>query len=157
MKTLLCSFIFLTANILFAQQISEPSFNAFNGVLSSGNNIVIASVGDLVTDELGNDQITLGGGVETLSVVILDVDEDSGIEFQVYPNPSSNKISVFCKNIFQTVSLSIVDTRGSIIYKQILSNEINEINLTDYKSGIYIIKIFAKEKDTITTFKLIKE
>ena len=61
---------------------------------------------------------------------------------KVYPTPSSGLITVECQ---QMKSISIRNIQGQVIfYAEDLSDKHN-INLRDYKSGVYILKVQYKE------------
>jgi hypothetical protein len=74
----------------------------------------------------------------------------------IYPNPSSNTISIQMINqLDETMDLTILDFNGKIIFEKTISTQIIEqIDLKDYMNGVYIF-IFSSLNQTYTT-KIIK-
>ncbi|MEO6302981.1 MAG: T9SS type A sorting domain-containing protein [Bacteroidia bacterium] len=58
---------------------------------------------------------------------------------QIYPNPTTESISIEGLEINTTVE--IYNTVGELCYSSIYITEKTEINLKDYKPGIYFIKL----------------
>jgi len=74
----------------------------------------------------------------------------------VYPNPSSNIVSIQMINqMDETMNLSILDFNGKIIFEKTISTQIIEqIDLKDYMNGVYTF-IFSSINQTHTT-KIVK-
>jgi hypothetical protein len=74
----------------------------------------------------------------------------------VYPNPSSNTVSIQMINqMDETMDLTILDFNGKIIFKKTISTQIIEqIDLKDYMNGVYTF-IFSSINQTHTT-KIVK-
>ena len=68
----------------------------------------------------------------------------------IYPNPSSNFITIKCINVIDKVEL--FNTTG---YK--ISEYLNttDIDISNFKSGIYFLKIYSKGEKTFK--KIIKQ
>ena len=73
---------------------------------------------------------------------------DTNIEnFQIYPNPTNDKIFIDLKNQSnKPYSIRIYDVKGSLIFdkKESFNNEV--INLNKLKSGIYFITLKSEQK-----------
>jgi Secretion system C-terminal sorting domain/Periplasmic copper-binding protein (NosD) len=83
--------------------------------------------------------------------------ENAGIEFILYPNPTSGSCQISCsiqdkKAIYEIV---VFDLLGNKIAVHKLSAGSNEIRLDDLPSGIYLVQLFQNEHP-IQTEKLIK-
>jgi uncharacterized protein (TIGR02145 family) len=73
---------------------------------------------------------------------------------KIYPNPTSNKLFVDCSE-HQSVELEVSNLAGEILIRRVLSDNMNEIDLSYLSDGIYIVKLSC---DSWTIFKkLIKE
>ncbi len=71
--------------------------------------------------------------------------------FEVFPNPAKNTVNISVKDKFinNKFNVELIDTSGRII-KKLKNNKLNytrikKINLSDVKSGKYIIRIFDKK------------
>ena len=77
---------------------------------------------------------------------------------EVYPNPSVNSFKLYLSMGSQQpidVELYSIEGRKLYVTRTTQSNGILDINATNYKPGMYILKV--KQGDYIKTFKLIKQ
>ncbi|PIV61801.1 MAG: hypothetical protein COS14_03945 [Bacteroidetes bacterium CG02_land_8_20_14_3_00_31_25] len=70
-------------------------------------------------------------------------------DFNVFPNPTTGKITVKGEKII------ICNILGEPIYTLLLKEEFNDIDLSNFKSGVYFVKIFDNKK--FYTVKLLKQ
>ncbi|WP_196886253.1 T9SS type A sorting domain-containing protein [Aureivirga sp. CE67] len=82
---------------------------------------------------------------------ILDVNEESKLQFSIKPNPAKNTISIQTEK--QISKIEIFDITGKKIIQKYNTDQINVQNL---ENGIYFIKIF-NSRNNIITEKFIKE
>lgn len=79
-------------------------------------------------------------------------------EIHLYPNPANNQLNISFTNSIQNVSINVYNTNG-ILVKQLtkISPEKNhiEMNVSDLNTGIFLVKISAKNGGTFVS-KLIK-
>jgi hypothetical protein len=73
---------------------------------------------------------------------------------QVYPNPFKNTVSVNGGNQ-QIETVEIYSISGSLIKKQNITGNGQEIELSELKSGIYFLKINTPENES-TILKILK-
>ncbi len=108
-----------------------------------------------VTDNAGNTATCSFDVTVDTYVGIADLSA-SGIS--IYPNPTSGKFNLTVSNELVSVkNIEITDITGKIIinYQFAIDNSQFDINLSDFESGIYLIKI-QTDKEVFTT-KIIKE
>jgi hypothetical protein len=75
--------------------------------------------------------------------------------YRIYPNPSTDLISIELNN-FENVTLSIINPTGQVILKkQITKKQIERINISDFSKGMYFIKIEGQDYSNIE--KIIKK
>ena len=82
-------------------------------------------------------------------IVIQGVDEMTNItvaDVPVYPVPANNKVYIDLPIVYQNYEIEIYDIYGKQIYHNSMPAGINEIDLSNQTSGLYFIKIIAKEK-----------
>lgn len=87
-----------------------------------------------------------------LNPEIMGTNEPLYSDFNIYPNPASNKIYFQSKN--QIESIEIFDLEGKLIYKNKLNLESNELDISNLISGTYILKITSKGQSL--TKKIVK-
>lgn len=80
-------------------------------------------------------------------------------DFKIYPNPSQDFVYLESKNGTHLKSIEILNTNGLLMqdlkFEFNLSSEQIKIDLSNYNSGLYFIKI--KAENEILTLKIIKE
>ena len=100
----------------------------------------------------------------TSKIVIVDSpslsDNDLDIEIDeitVYPNPTANIVRVNFKNEKNSnINIKVFDLLGKVIKDESLTNNNFEINLSNQKTGVFILQIWDKET-LIATKKLMKK
>ncbi|MBM6498002.1 T9SS type A sorting domain-containing protein [Flavobacterium macrobrachii] len=75
----------------------------------------------------------------TLGITVFDSDSVS-----IYPNPCKDFLSVELKNESKIDNVTIIDISGKILLVE--NNVSSEIDLTNFKTGVYVIKINSNEK-----------
>jgi uncharacterized delta-60 repeat protein len=70
----------------------------------------------------------------------------------IYPNPTANTLNIETKKINQEELIEIRNTLGQTVYQSNLKNQNTQINLQDFKSGIYLLSLGNK-----AAIKFIKE
>ncbi len=80
---------------------------------------------------------------------VISVDETSEINIEIYPNPARDFIKLSAVS-GQLSAVRVYNTLGMLVEEfEMQSNEI-EINVSDYKSGLYFINISTDNGDTFT-------
>ncbi|MGZ3893138.1 MAG: T9SS type A sorting domain-containing protein [Bacteroidia bacterium] len=70
-------------------------------------------------------------------------------ELQVYPNPFVSSFIISLNNISKSTKLEIINCLGSLIFKDSISEEKTEIDLSQFPSGIYFIKVGTVAKKLV--------
>ncbi len=79
------------------------------------------------------------------------IDEGSGIDIKVYPNPAGSSFSIQMKGLSGEVNLRIVDILGQVVFvnEYNLSNE-NEIKINqDLSKGVYSILVNSGDRKIV--------
>ena len=77
--------------------------------------------------------------------VPVGIDEISACNISIYPNPTDGMINVETEGM---THVSILNTIGQVVYDKDVDNDNETIDMTEYESGIYMLKI-TTEKDII--------
>lgn len=75
-------------------------------------------------------------------------------EINIFPNPATDKISITCQHK-QNLSLSVYNVFGALILSKELYNSKDEIDISNFSKGIYIIKIAGEDRAVMK--KIVKE
>lgn len=74
--------------------------------------------------------------------------------FSIFPNPASNSVTLEFGTPIQA-ELEICSLNGEIIHKQLIRSSSEQVDMTKYSKGIYIVKI--RSKNWVSTTKLVKK
>ncbi len=72
------------------------------------------------------------------------IDRVSTINFRMYPNPANDKLNIVGLDYYKTPNnqIEIYDLTGKVVQKfNILNTNLVQINISDLKQGIYLVKI----------------
>jgi hypothetical protein len=126
----------------------------------SGYSVDISADGSIVAigGKLNNGNGNASGHLRVfdLSTVVLSIptiDLESSIS--LYPNPSNDFINISSnKDLLSKIEL--YSMTGSLVFKTDLNSDIYSLNIANYQSGIYLLRVFGQNNDIINT-KIIKE
>ena len=82
-------------------------------------------------------------------------DENAANEVVVYPNPSSDKVSIANSNLnFAAVSFKVMNLTGDVV--KVGTASMNEINVSDLAAGMYMLSVIDEANEAVTV-KFIKK
>ena len=89
---------------------------------------------------------------DNTSTGLNDINKNEGIK--IYPNPTTNQLTIALESNNQKVEVTIADITGKTIYSTTASETQKiEVNTKDYSAGVYVVQI--QGTDFIETKKLI--
>ena len=91
----------------------------------------------------------LPGYILTYGTEPLSVNENSTVDFKIYPNPASEKIFISSEEK-QIESLNIISIKGEKVFKITPIN--NQIDVSALSKGLYFIEIITPEGKNIEKF-----
>ena len=68
----------------------------------------------------------------------------------VYPNPSSDVINISL-NKGQLLKIELFSMTGRLIFKKDLNSKTYTLNIGDYPSGVYLVRVFNQNNDIVNT------
>ena len=81
---------------------------------------------------------------------------DRSTESTIFPNPTAGILYVKTSNTIQKYSLQVFNMLGILIDSRILTNQNNSIDISNYASGIYVIKLIGDDH-SMHIHKIIKQ
>ena len=82
-----------------------------------------------------------------------DVEENLTGEVNIYPNPTNHRFTVEADNLQQ---VAVYNTLGQLVISKVCSGNNAEIDLGDVETGIYMVKIFAANSETVRKVSVIR-
>ncbi len=106
------------------------------------------------TSVLGRWEFVYGNvGVDVTNTV--GIDDIEPTTASVYPNPSSDVINISL-NKGQLLKIELFSMTGRLIFKKDLNSKTYALNIGDYPSGVYLVRVFNQNNDIVNT-KILKE
>ncbi len=152
--------ILLYSFILFVCIVNaQESVNASGGNSTGSGGNAAYSIGQVVyttnTGSIGSEAQGVQHAYEIFTVDIKE--EDSHILFTVFPNPTTENLTIQLSEYNQEVlSYQLYDMRGKLISCGQLIEKQTEINTKILPSATYFINITNKENKKLQTLKIIK-
>lgn len=162
MKTGIPFFMLLFAfTAVFAQQPSvSPQVIASAGNSgSAGSYIIDWTLGETVIETIEGTNNILTQGMHQTKLVVTGTEEliFPGLEVKVYPNPTSDILMI---EIIQSgndiFSYELTDIAGRKIALRQMQSDIEELDMSNYVSGIYMIRVINLARGNVKVCKIIK-
>jgi len=138
----------LTASTVTIDAIALRSPNGSANWSMKIDDVKAVSLGSAVfpASEAMEEQVTLG----------IDAEEATLSQLKVYPTLVNDYLTIEISSIMESeFEYSIFDLNGKIVDRNKLYNQRNELNLSNFKSGMYFIQIFGNQSKE--RFKIIKQ
>jgi hypothetical protein len=129
------------ANNDFTLQSGSPAIDSGNNSFASGTDI-------LGFQRIANGTVDMGAYEFGSTLSVSDVIQDK--QFKIYPNPVVNSINVVSQHSLKNITIY------SILGTKVLSSYENTIDVSNLKTGVYIMKI-ETIKGQIVSKRFIKE
>ena len=87
----------------------------------------------------------------TVNENISSIDELSGLNFTLFPNPASNKLEIQAEKIDENVSISLYNNLGEeidLLFNGYLNKTLS-FDISNYPKGIYFIEMKSKNSSKI--------
>ena len=141
---------------LFSKVFAQHSVNAGgkNEVSASGS--ISYSIGQVNYKFSENSSGSLAEGVQhPYEVFVLYVNETTKIDIEVYPNPTTQYLSIKIPFITAGFDYKIYDLGSKLLKRGAISDSDTIIDIAEFASSSYILDI-QKNNKSIKTYKIIK-
>lgn len=139
---------------------AQQAFSATGGDASGSGGAVSYTVGQVVYTTKTDSTGTLNEGVQqTYTIEPVDgINEQLlAMEITLFPNPSNALINLQIEDVKSTsLSFTLTDITGKRLLEKVIISNITPINLEQYASGTYFIKVVDGESRS-RSFKVIKQ
>lgn len=139
----------LFMGIGYAQSIEKFSIDSGGASTSADGIQMIYTIGEVNVQELSASDIYLSEGFingDLLgSALGINEAEVSALKIKIYPNPASEVIHI--NSEIQLTKIEIYDVLGKQVFK---SSYLNKINVENYNSGIYILKMYSVDNQFVS-------
>ena len=123
------------------QETLDPNENCTNGLSNFTNRMFIVGTSNIVLDD-----VCWG----SCSPCATDLENINSYQLNIYPNPSSKEI--FISSISNIKHLEIINSMGQNVFQKTLESSKFNLNISDFDTGYYIIKVVFEDKVSIVNF-----
>jgi len=117
------------------------------------------TIGEIITETLDNTNTIFTQGFEQ-SYWIGISSYESPVNWEVYPNPATDYLYLVSENKNHCHYLvELFDISGKLLYSNTLEDIYicEKINMRNYKTSVYFVRITSPEKDFTRSFVIVKE
>jgi hypothetical protein len=137
MKKLYFLMFFCIGFITSAQTIEKFSIDSGGANITNGNYQILYTLGETHVQECSVSTIILSEGfINPENSHTLSIENEIGVNIDVYPNPVTETLFISTTQILESVQL--YDILGKLVYS---SKHSNIIDVSHYQQGMYILII----------------
>jgi hypothetical protein len=92
---------------------------------------------------------------EPIGTNVLSIDTIEKLTASVYPNPTNGIVNISLKE-GSLLKIELFSMTGKLLFKKNLNSETYTLDMSDYSSGLYHMKVFNQNNDIVNT-KILKE
>ena len=158
-KTLaLLAAVLLFATMSWAQTIENVTFSSAASSDDNFQPVMGTPYGASLSGAGGSLEVSASYGESNYEESSLSAEELSiQSNIRVFPNPTTYMVNVDLSQLTQgDYQLYLVDLQGKVIYQQTTTEKSIELDMRNYSTGSYVLKVQTKGTQQLDTFQIIK-
>ena len=144
---------------IYAQSVA-PAVNASSGGYYTGNDATLSwTIGEGVVETFTGLNSILTQGFQQPKYTITSIEKAANLDYKisVYPNPTSDLIKVEIESLDNFYfRVELIDLQGKRLHQQNMSGQNNTLDLQQYATGIYILKVFMNVNEFLQSYRISK-
>ena len=143
---------------LIAQTIENVTFSSVASNYDNFQPIMGTPYGASLSGAGGSLEVSASYGESNYEESALSAEELSiQSNVRVFPNPTTYMVNVDLSQLSKgEYQLYLVDLQGKVVYQQTTTQKSIELDMGNYSTGSYVLKVHAKGAQQIDTFQIIK-
>jgi len=150
---------YLIALLFFAvsSATAQKVVSANGGTATAAGTQVSWTIGEPITATVSDGTTTLTQGFQQskLTVTAINDIQVAGVEIKVYPNPTSDFVTVHFSKVMEKPTYLLFDLSGRLIQQKKIESTDAKVDMTQFAGGSYILKVNSGQQP-LQTFKIIK-
>ena len=150
---------YLTALLFFAVSSStaQKVVSANGGTATAAGTQVSWTIGEPITATVSDGTTTLTQGFQQskLTVTAINDIQVAGVEIKVYPNPTSDFVTIHFSKVMEKPTYLLFDLSGRLIQQKKIESTDAKVDMTQFAGGSYILKVNSGQQP-LQTFKIVK-
>ncbi|MBC8343190.1 MAG: T9SS type A sorting domain-containing protein [Bacteroidetes bacterium] len=150
--------LLITIN-LFAQEISPEVKASAGDYYVHVDGSISFTVGEVIVETLtdANNILTQGFQQSDYKLSVIEEKKHAGFQLSLFPNPVKDGFTInYHIQDHKPLVISLYDMNGKLLRKKKLNNNSNYINLSDFSSGSYMVRVQDTEGISIGKYKVQK-
>ncbi len=157
MKNAICCLLLLVSFLGKTQSIEQQVIGTTGGHSTSANSQLDWTMGETIISTQSNNDNILTQGFHQTRLNITSVDDFADqIKFEVFPNPTPDKLVINGSNLSKQYSIKVYSTTGSLLQTHTYNMLNNTLDFSAYERGQYLVVIETKDLMERYTFRIIK-
>jgi hypothetical protein len=150
----IASFLFVLAESLSAQEVISSA----GETQSISGCEVNWTLGEPAIETISSGSIIFTQGFHQSKLTVTAIDEllVSDLELKVYPNPTTEFVVIQINQLNNKPAFSLYDLSGKLLQSQLISASETHVNLSEYASGTYLLKLNQNLQRPFQAFKIVK-
>lgn len=92
------------------------------------------------------------GSAEVTVEVTVGIEENTNINANIYPNPTDGELMIECQGMRE---ITVIMPNGQMVERVIVNDDKYVLDMNDYKSGVYYVKIMTKD-NVVKVYKSVR-
>ena len=136
---------------------AQTVVSANGGTATAAGTQISWTIGEPVTTTVsdGSNILTQGFHQSKLTVTAINDIQIAGVEIKVYPNPTSDYVTVHFNKVAEKPVYLLFDLSGRLMEQKNIESNDAKIDMTRYAGGSYILKL-NNGRQPLQSFKIIK-
>ncbi len=136
---------------------AQKVISANGGTATAAGTEVSWTIGEPITATVSDGTTTLTQGFHQTKLTVTAVNkiQVAGVEIKVYPNPTSDYVTVHFSKVVEKPTYLLFDLSGRLIQQKNIESTDAKIDMTGYAGGSYVLKLNSGQQP-LQTFKIIK-
>jgi hypothetical protein len=158
MKKLFLIIVMLACGYAYSQSVS-PEVIATSGDYFVGTNATLSwTLGEPVTETFtGTNNILTQGFQQKFDISTIQEEHENIYQISVYPNPTNDILNVIINlGIDNNYTAQLFDMQGKLLISNSFTGNSENINMSSFTSGNYLLRIINSKGETIKTFKIVR-
>ncbi len=159
-KLILIAFCVFGFGTVFSQITQYQVISTSGDFYKKENASLSWTLGECVTETLVSTNTILTQGFQQSHYYVTAINNVviNGLKVNVFPNPSTDYITVSFENRInnQNFTIEIFDLQGKILFTDKFEADKAQLNMSQYVSGIYLLKVTDNDNQNSSNFKIQK-
>ncbi len=142
----------------FSQTLTPEVYTTSGDYFTSSNSSLSWTIGEPVIETYSSSNNILTQGFQQSKYFITSIAENVNSVFSVfvYPNPASDFINICSESTdIKKMKVDLLDIAGKSIHSETFQNKL-QLDLSKYTHGVYLIRVYDDNNNSVKTFKLLK-